>query len=52
MLSNGRCGFIGPTVVAKLVEQGHNVIAMGRFEHPHFISDKIINGVEIVNGDV
>jgi UDP-glucose 4-epimerase len=35
-----------------LVDQGHDVVALGRFERPHFIPDSIINDVEIVKGDV
>jgi UDP-glucose 4-epimerase len=51
-LVTGGGGFIGSAIVAKLIKNGHQVVAMGRFERPHYISSKIINDVEIIKGDV
>lgn len=51
-LVTGGGGFIGSAIVAKLVESGHDVVAMGRFERPRYISDEVVNDVEIVKGDV
>ena len=44
-LVTGGGGFIGSSIVTKLVEQGHNVVVMGRFSRPHCISAKIIKEV-------
>jgi UDP-glucose 4-epimerase len=51
-LVTGGGGFIGSAIVAKLIKNGRQVVAMGRFERPHYISSRIINDVEIVIGDV
>ena len=51
-LVTGGGGFIGSAIVAKLVEQGHSVVAMGRLNRPHRIPDKIIKEVEFIKGDI
>jgi len=51
-LVTGGGGFIGSAIVTKLVEQGHNVVVMGRFNRPHCIATKIANQVEIIQGDI
>ena len=51
-LVTGGGGFIGSAIVAKLIEDGHHVVAMGRFERPHYIPSKVISDVEIVKGDI
>ena len=49
-LVTGGGGFIGSAIVTKLVEQGHNVVVMGRFNRPHCIATEIANQVEIIQG--
>ena len=51
-LVTGGGGFIGSAIVTKLVEQGHNVVVMGRFNRPHCIATEIANQVEIIQGDI
>ena len=51
-LVTGGGGFIGSAIVAKLIKNGRRVVAMGRFERPHYIPGTVINDVEIVKGDV
>ena len=50
-LVTGGGGFIGSAIVTKLVEQGHSVVAMGRFNRPHSVEDRVISEVELVRGD-
>ena len=51
-LVTGGGGFIGSAIVNKLVEQGHNVRVIGRFNRPHCVDDKIIKEVELIEGDI
>jgi nucleoside-diphosphate-sugar epimerase len=51
-LVTGGGGFIGSAIVVKLVEQGHNVVAMGRFNRPHCIPNRITQDVEFLEGDI
>jgi len=51
-LVTGGGGFIGSAIVTKLVEQGHKVVVMGRFNRPHCVAAKIIKEVELVEGDI
>ena len=51
-LVTGGGGFIGSAIVTKLVEQGHKVVVMGRFNRPHCVATEIIKEVELVEGDI
>jgi len=51
-LVTGGGGFIGSAIVTKLVEQGHGVVVMRRFDRPHYVDNKIIREVEFVEGDI
>jgi UDP-glucose 4-epimerase len=51
-LVTGGGGFIGSAIVTKLVEQGHKVVVMGRFNRPHCVAARIIKEVELVEGDI
>ena len=48
----GGGGFIGSSVVTKLIKNGHHVLVMGRSGKSRNISKDILKEIEIIDGDV